>query len=260
MFTRIGGGGFALELIYNRIFAGQISNIEELQLGLRRYFQRHLEEEEDQEVEDKNTNPNFLHEKDMKFRLYPLYINWKKIEANESGYYRAFLHFGYFGASIYSSYKGKYPSLTIKNIFLVLSTFISEYLSPKNNKTEETEKIIKEFMDKLPELEIICTLIQKKIIMFKEVPIFLIILKIYELYLYLNNSEELNKVIKYEYLLGTYLTEEEFKEIYQTHFKGKVSKLFKKMCENNGKQFELSRTKGMFFNHIKFLYKNPKSI
>lgn len=96
----------------SQLFPGiRISNIEELQFRLRRYFRRHIEECEDEaiieEENNANTNPNFMKEQDMNFRLYPFYINWKKLEANEPSYYRTFIHFGYFGASVYSSFKRK---------------------------------------------------------------------------------------------------------------------------------------------------------
>ena len=45
-----------------------------------------------------------MEEKFMNFRLYPFYINWKKIEANDPGYYRVLVHYGYFGAAIFSSF------------------------------------------------------------------------------------------------------------------------------------------------------------
>ena len=70
-------------------------NTEELQFYLRTLFIRHIEEREDEQIKEDNENPNFMLEKDMNFRLYPFYINWKKLEANESGYYRIFVHFGY---------------------------------------------------------------------------------------------------------------------------------------------------------------------
>ena len=244
----------------NRIFAGRMTNIEELQFHLRRLFLRHIEEREDEQIKEDNSNPNFMLEKDMNFRLYPFYINWKKLEANESGYYRIFVHFGYFGASIYSSFKEKYPSLDVNNILHVLASFISEYLLSSDNKSETAQKFIKEFFDKIPKLDDICELIYKKIIMMKEVPMILLILKIYEInYLLEKKNEELEKVLKYIYLLGSYLNDNEYKEICQTHYKGKISKAFKKIVETNGKDYELPKTKPKLLNHIKLIYKKIKS-
>ena len=244
----------------SQLFPGiRISNIEEIQLRLRRYFRRHIEEVEDEaiiEEENKaNTNPNFMKEQDMNFRLYPFYINWKKLEDNESSYYRTFIHFGYFGASVYSSFKEKYPNLSLDNILFVLSSFISEYLLSKDKKDEASQKVIKDYFEKIPNLDDICKLIKKKVIMLKEVPMILLVLKIYEInYMIQKNNVELEKVLKAEYLLGTYLTDEEFNDI-NKHYKGKINKLFKKLVEENGKEYKLPKTKEQYFNHIKYVYK-----
>ena len=244
----------------SQLFPGiRISNIEELQFRLRRYFRRHIEECEDEaiieEENNANTNPNFMKEQDMNFRLYPFYINWKKLEANEPSYYRTFIHFGYFGASVYSSFKEKYPNLSLDNILFVLSSFISEYLLSKDNKDEASQKVIKDYFEKIPNLDDICDLIKKKVIMLKEVPMILLVLKIYEInYMIQKNNVELEKVLKIEYLLGTYLTDEEFSDI-NKHYKGKINKLFKKLVEENGKEYKLPKTKEQYFNHIKYVYK-----
>ena len=244
----------------SQLFPGiRISNIEELQFRLRRYFRRHIEECEDEaiieEENNANTNPNFMREQDMNFRLYPFYINWKKLEANEPSYYRTFIHFGYFGASVYSSFKEKYPNLSLDNILFVLSSFISEYLLSKDNKDEASQKVIKDYFEKIPNLDDMCELIKKKIIMLKEVPMMLLVLKIYEInYMIQKNNVELEKVLKIEYLLGTYLTDEEYNDIIK-HYKGKINKLFKKLVEEHGKEYKLPKTKEQYFNHIKYVYK-----
>ena len=237
----------------------RLANIEELQFYLRRLFLRRIEEREDEEYKEDKSNPNFMLEKDMNFRLYPFYINWKKIEANESGYYRIFVHFGYFGVAVYSSFKEKYPSLDVNNILYVLASFVSEYLLGKENTREASQNLIKEYFEKMPKLENLWELIQKKIIMLKEVPMILLVLKIYEIHFLLQKkNEDVEKILKNEYLLGTYLEENEYKNIYQTHFKGKISKSFKKVVETNGKDYELPKTKTKFLNHIKSIYKKIK--
>ena len=247
-------------IFYSRLFPGRLSNIGDFQFYLRRLFLRHIEEREDEQITEDNSNPNFMLEKDMNFRLYPFYINWKKLEANESEYYRIFVHFGYFGASIYSSFKEKYPSLDVNNILHVLASFISEYLLSKDNKTEITQKFIKEFFEKIPKLDDICDLINKKVIMMKEVSMMLLILKIYEInYLIEKKNEMVEKVLKNVYLLGTYLNDNEYKEICKTHYKGKISKTFKKIVETHGKDYELPKTKQKLINHIKLVYKKIKS-
>jgi hypothetical protein len=262
MFRRLSelGLGDPSEIFYSRIFPGRIANIEELQFRLRRYFQRHLEETEDEQIKEDDSNPNFMLEKDINFRLYPFYINWKKLEANESGYYRIFVHFGYFGAAIYSSFKEKYPSLDVNNILYVLASFVSEYLLSKDSSSEASQKLIKEFFEKMPKIDNLCEIIEKKIMMMKEVSMILLVLKIYEIYFMLNKkNEEVEKILKYEYLLGTYLNDNEYKDIYKNHYRGKISKTFKKLVETNGKEYELPKTKDKYFNHIKLIYKQIKS-
>ena len=202
-----------------------------------------------------NSNPNFMKEENMNFRLYPFYINWKKLEANEPYYFRTFIRFGYFGASIFSSFKEKYPSLSSDNILYVLSNFISEHLLNEDSKDEASQKVIKDYFEKIPNLDDICDLIKKKVIMLKEVPMILLVLKIYEInYMIQKNNVELEKVLKAEYLLGTYLTDEEYTDI-NKHYKGKINKLFKKLVEENGKEYKLPKTKEQYFNHIKYVYK-----
>ena len=233
--------------------------LEELQYHLNRLILRHIEENEEEQIKEDDSNPNFMLEKDMNFRLYPFYINWKKIEENESGYYQIFVHFGYFGVSVYSSFKEKYPSLKVDNILFVLTSFIDEYLLNKDNKTEASQKLIEEFFEKMPKLAKLCNLIQKKIIMKKEFPMILLVLKIYEIYYILQkNNEELEKILKNEYLLVTYLNENEYKEIYQSYYKSKISKTFKKIVEKHGKDYDLAKTKVKLINHIKSIYKKIK--
>ena len=71
--------------------------------------------------------------------------------------------------------------------------------------------MIKEFFEKMPKFEVLCELIQKKIVMMKEVSMILLVLKIYEInYILQKNKEELEKVLKNEYLLGTYLNDNEY--------------------------------------------------
>lgn len=151
--------------------------------------------------------------------------------------------------------KEKYPNLSLDNILFVLSSFISEYLLSKDNKDEASQKVIKDYFEKIPNLDDICDLIKKKVIMLKEVPMILLVLKIYEInYMIQKNNVELEKVLKTEYLLGTYLTDEEFNDI-NKHYKGKINKLFKKLVEENGKEYKLPKTKEQYFNHIKYVYK-----
>lgn len=235
------------------------TNLINIQYELARYFQRHLEECEDQIVPELNKNPNFMLEKDMKFSLYPLYINWKKIEENENSYFDMFVHFGYFGAAIYSSLREFYSNITNKNIIYLFSSFCYDFLINENEEQEKQDKEIEmeNMILKLPDKNIIYKLIKNKVIMFKEIPLFLIIMKMNEIYfLYKEEVAKTIELLKYQYLLITYMTEDEYIEIFQNHFKGKVISIFKKLVSLIGNQMELPNTKKKYINHIKYIYQS----
>ena len=248
------------EIIFSRIISNHLQNLEEFHIPFRRFFQRYIDEREDEPYKEEKTNDNFMQEKYMDFRLYPFYINWKKIEANDPGYYRILVHYGYFGAAIFSAFKEKYVRLDVNNILYILAGFISEYLlKDENSKTEAVKKTINDFFVKMPNLDKLCELIEKKIIMMKEVPMIILILKIYEIhFILIKSNEDIEKVLKYECLLLTYLDDEEYKDIYNSNFRGKVSKIFKKIVESHGKNYILANSKVKYINHIKSIYKNIK--
>ena len=254
--SRLSGLAFrSPEIFFSRILSNR--NLEELRIPFRYFFQRYIDEREDEPLKEEISNENFMQEKYMNFRLYPFYINWKKIEENKPGYYRILVHFGYLGAAIFSNFKEKYPSLDVNNVLYILAGFISEYLlNNENNKTEIGKKTIDDFFEKMPNLSDLCELIEKKILMMKEVPMLILVLKIYEInYLLKKSYNDIEKVLKYEYLLMTYLNDDEYKNIYNEHFKGKVAKIFKKLVDNHGKNYLLPRTKVKYNNHLKSIYK-----
>ena len=248
------------EILFRRIISNRLSNAEELRIPFRRFFQRYIDEREDEQFKEEKTNPNFMEEKNMNFRLYPFYINWKKIEANDPGYYRILVHYGYFGAAVYSSFKEKYPSLDVNNVLFILAGFINEYLlKPENDKTDIIKTTINDFFEKMPNLNELYELMEKKIIMMNQVPVIILILKIYEIDFILKKiNDDIEKVLIYQYLLLTYLDDDEYKEIYNSNFKGKVSKVFKKIVEVHGKNYYLAKSKIKYIEHIKSLYKNIK--
>ena len=223
-----------------------------------RFIRMHWIDMEEQSAQETNNNPNFMQDKDIKYHLYPFYINWKKIEERKNTFYDAFAHFGYFGASVFSNFKTvECPfNLTYKNIIYTFSSLCYEYLMNLKDKEEDT-KDAQAFMKKLPDIVMIFKLIKKKIIMYKEIPIYIIILKIYEIY-YLYNVEEnkLIELLKYQYLLISYLKDEEYKEIFKKYFNEKVRKIYEKMVDSFGKRFELPNSKKRYINHIKYIYES----
>ena len=151
--------------------------------------------------------------------------------------------------------KKKDIALNVKNILFYLSSFIPDYLLKDDKKDALIQENIKFFFENVPEVDTIFEIIENKIIMFREISILLIILKIYEINFIINNNKnQIEKVLKCEYLIGTYLTNSEFIDIYRRHFKGKVFDVFKKLVENKGKEYEMAKTRDKFFNHIKYIY------
>ena len=249
---------------FSRLIVNSLFNSEDSNFPIRNLFLRHFGviDEDEQDEEETSENPNFMQEKNMNFRLYPFYIDWKKIEHNKQGYYHVFLKYGYLGSAVFSSFKDKYPSLDAKNILFILAEFVPENLVIKNNeinnKNEEADKNIKEFFDKLPNIKDLFSLIEKKIIMMKEVPLLILILKIFEIKLIISkNNDDIINVLKYEYLLISYLTDEEYNNIFTNHFKGKISKIFTKISVSN-KNYLLPKSKVGYINHIKSIYKSCK--
>ena len=100
----------------------------------------------------KSNNENFIKEKDIKFNLYPLFINWKKIESKsiENDYFKIFKLFGYFGEAIYEILRESLPKVD-NNDYYTYKNFINELnkLYKKEFKKEEIEKnnFYKKLMD-----------------------------------------------------------------------------------------------------------------
>ena len=123
----------------------------------------HYIDNEEENAQEINKNPNFMQDTDMKYNLYPFYINWKKIEERKNSFYDTFIHYGYFGAAVFSSFKViDCPiNLTYKNIIYTFSSLLYEFLVNSKDKEKDTKEA-QLFMEKLPELEMIYKLIKKK--------------------------------------------------------------------------------------------------
>ena len=78
-------------------------------------------------------------------------------------------------------------------------------------------------------------------------------MKIYEIYyLYNVDEKQLIELLKYQYLLISYLKESEYKEIFDKNFSERVRKIYEKMVDKIGRQFELPSSKKRYFNHLKY--------
>jgi len=166
----------------------------------------------------KSNNENFMNEKNIKFTLYPLYINWKKIEKNtKNTYFYVFKLFGYFGGAIFNILKESTNDedyYNHKNFLKELNFFIGQYKTkPKIEENEFLKKLINIYDD-------VISLIKNKIMIFKEITVFLIVLRLYEIYfLKSNDNDKVLEVLKYQYIILSYLKDEEYKKIYNKYYK-----------------------------------------
>ena len=170
------------------------------------------------EIESENNN--FIKEKEMKYELYPLYINWKKIEEqnfeNEGNYFfNVFKLFGFFGEAIFEILIESNP----KNDYYTHKNFLKELfkLYKKEYKKEEIDKNI--FYKKLMDIfENVVSLVKNKIIIFKEITIFLLIFKIYQaIFSSLKDKKNYIESLKNQFIILSYLTNDEYLKIYNTY-------------------------------------------
>ena len=170
----------------------------------------------------KSNNENFIKEKDIKFNLYPLFINWKKIESKsiENDYFKIFKLFGYFGEAIYEILRESLPKVD-NNDYYTYKNFINELnkLYKKEYKKEEIEK--NNFYKKIMSInEDVISLVRNKIIIFKEIPIFLIIFKIYQsIYISLKDKKNIIESLKYQFIILSYMKTDEYDIIYNKYLK-----------------------------------------
>ena len=166
-----------------------------------------------------SNNDNFMQEKNVKYSLYPLYINWKKIEikSDNNVYFNIFKLFGYFGEAIFNILKETTKLdnyYNHKNFLKELNSFYIKYkIKYQIEKKEFIEKLINIYED-------VISLIKNKIMIFKEITVFIIIMRLYEIYfLKSKNKKKVLEILKYQYIILSYLKEEEYKKIYHRYFK-----------------------------------------
>ena len=67
-----------------------IRNINSIRNEIIRLMRMQYIDHEEESSQVINNNPNFMKEENMKYNLYPLYINWKKIEERKNGIFLKF--------------------------------------------------------------------------------------------------------------------------------------------------------------------------
>ena len=195
--------------------------------------------DEDMENAIYNSNENFKQfskENDINFRNYPFPINWVEIENDENEYYYILSKYGYFGVSIYTQLN-KIKKVTLNNLIVLIAEMFSSFL-----KKESVEKL-KEFIFSLPQTpEMIYKMIKNKFILVKEIPVYLIMLIIYEIFYFFHDNEQFNNynnqklILKSQYTLINMINDDEYKTIYDDSFKGKPIQILSKLNYNIKKE------------------------
>ena len=211
-----------------------------------------VEQPEINEINSKNEK--FIKEKDIKYGLYPLYINWKKIEikTSDNNYFNIFKLFGYFGEAIYEILIETSQKIDA-NIYYTYKNYINELnkLYKKEYEEEEINRI--NFLKKIMSIkEDVFSLLKNKIVLFKEIPIFLIILKFYQsIYTSLKDKNNVVESLKYQFTLLNDMKEDEYDIIYNTYLK--KFKTGRYLCVNN-----FQKNKEEYLKRIKSDYKSFK--
>ena len=209
-----------------RIFNVENSDSEEHSIYyIRRNSRNQIQIEQPELKELKSNNKNFINENDVKFNLYPLYINWKKIESKsiDNNYFNIFKLFGYFGEAIHEILIESGPKFdnNNNNDYYTHKNFISEL--SKLYKKEYTKEAIEgnNFYQKLMDInEDVISLARNKIIIFKEIPIFLIVFKFYQaIYTSLKDKKNIIESLKYQFIILSYIKNSEYDKLYDKYLK-----------------------------------------
>ena len=202
--------------------------------------------------EIESSNNNFMQEKDIKYSLYPLYINWKKIESKSSdnNYYNVFKLFGYFGEAIFillSEIKDDEHYYNHRNFLLKLNFYYTKNYEISQIKEDEFyKKLIKIYDD-------VISLIKNKIIIFKEISVFLIVMRLYENYfIEIKDNNKVLEVLKYQYKIISYIKDEEYKLIYKKYLR-KIDDIEEIWLSYN--KYIFPKTKQIYINHLRKVYK-----
>ena len=229
---------------------------------LNRFRQTELsfqDSETDTEIvkEIKSKNENFMKDKNIKYNLYPLYINWKKIErkVDNNVHYNIFKLFGYFGEAIFNMLINNNNNSNYFNH----KNFLRELNSYNKNYTK-SEIMEKEFLQKLISIyDIVISLLKNRIIIFKEISVFLIILRLYEsYYLAINDNDKILEVLKYQFYIIYLLKDDEYKIIYDKYYKklDAYSNNYNPFSISSSKKFP--KSKKCYINYIRSIYKKTR--
>ena len=223
-------------------------------------FEREVEIEKESLKEIKSNNDNFIQEKNIKYNLYPLFINWKKIETEKekNEYFNVFKLFGYFGVAIFDILRqlNENKEYNHKNFISELNDY-KKYLGKSQLEGNEFYKKLIDIYNN------VISLIKNRIIIFKEISIFLTVLRLYENYFYrMNDKTKLIEILKCQFLIIFKLTDKEYKKIYDKYFKKFKTHSDESEDENDiwllERNLFFPKCKKNYINHLKIIYKKKK--
>jgi hypothetical protein len=168
-------------------------------------------------------------------------------------YYNIFKLFGYFGEAIFNILINNDNSNHFNH-----KNFLSELNSYNKNYTK-SEIMENEYLKKLISIyDNVISLIKNRIIIFKEISVFLIIMRLYEnYYSTINDFDKVLEILKYEFSIIYHIKDNEYKKIYDKYYK----KLAFYSYEDDYDDFsysinsEFPKSKKNYINYIRSIYK-----
>ena len=218
--------------------------------GRRLYDDYSVDEDMENAIYNSNENfKQFSNENDINFRNYPFPINWIDIENDENEFYNILSEYGFFGASIYTSLY-KINKVSFHNLIDLISEMFYNY------SKKENFEMLKDFIFSLSQTpEMIYQMIKNKLILVKEIPVYFIILIIYEIF-YFKFDDELffhykkqKFILNSQFILINMINDNEYKTIYNRSFKGKPFRFLSKL------NYKIQKERKKYLRHIKKMNK-----
>ncbi len=224
----------------------RLREIFEIRTRRRLYDDYSIDEDMENAIYNSNENfKQFSKENDMNFRDYPFPINWVDIENDENEFYDILSKYGYFGVSIYTSLN-KFKKVSSNNLIVLISELFCNY------SKQENIELLKEFIFSLSQTpEKISQMIDNKLILVKEIPVYLIILIIYEIFYFKFDEEQYFNykkqkiVLKSQYNLLNMINDDEYSSIFNEFFKGKPLQNLSKL------DYKIEKERKKYLKHIK---------
>ena len=229
--------------ISRRNVINRLREIFEIRTRRRLYDDYSIDEDIENAIYNSNENfKQFSKENDIHFQNYPFLINWVDVE---NDFYDILSKYGFFGASIYTSLN-KINKDSSNNLIVLISEMFSNY------SKEENFEILKNFIYSLSQTpEMIYQMIKNKLILVKEIPVYLIILIIYEIFYFKFDDEQYlhykkqKFILKSQFILINMINDDEYSSIFNEFFKGKPLQNLSKL------NYKIEKERKKYLKHIK---------